>query len=203
MSSSMRTILLDIARMSRGGIVGFVGIGRLHDGRAPQVPGPDGRSQNNPLSALSRWKIFDNLRRSLVPAALMSLFLLGWTALASIGFWTLSVLAVFFMSPVLTSLVDLFRKPDDMRSSSIWPTAHVDRATLTQTLLTLVCLPYEAFFSVERHVRTAGRIWLTVLACWNGVPSTGLDQRNQNGPGRRLPLDVDQGRSSPWSRPSI
>jgi len=31
----------------------------------PYVPGPNGRKQRNPLSGLSRWKIFDNLRRSI------------------------------------------------------------------------------------------------------------------------------------------
>src|SRR5574337_1237780 len=36
----------------------------------PGVPGPGASRQKNPLSGLSRWKIFDNLRRSLVPAAL-------------------------------------------------------------------------------------------------------------------------------------
>jgi hypothetical protein len=34
----------------------------------PRVPGVDARRHGNPLSALSRWKIFDNLRRSLVAA---------------------------------------------------------------------------------------------------------------------------------------
>ena len=35
------------------------------------VPGPEARSWQNPTSLLSRWKIFDNLRRSLVPASLL------------------------------------------------------------------------------------------------------------------------------------
>jgi len=43
----------------------------------PAVPGPGGRRQKNPLSGLSRWKIFDNLRRSLVPSALTLLLLLA------------------------------------------------------------------------------------------------------------------------------
>ena len=43
------------------------------------------RCEKNPLSALSRWKIFDNLRRSLVPAALTLLLLLGWTILPRPG----------------------------------------------------------------------------------------------------------------------
>ncbi|MBW8729577.1 MAG: hypothetical protein JF622_00925, partial [Terrabacter sp.] len=35
----------------------------------------------NPLSALSKWKLFDNLRRSLVPTALIALAVLGWARL--------------------------------------------------------------------------------------------------------------------------
>ncbi len=37
----------------------------------PRVPGPGRQRQKNPLSGLSRWKIFDNLRRSLVPSAML------------------------------------------------------------------------------------------------------------------------------------
>lgn len=58
----------------------------------PWVPGPDGRRRRNPLSALSRWKLFDNLRRSLGPAALTLLLLLGWTLYSSAVSWTLTVL---------------------------------------------------------------------------------------------------------------
>ena len=57
----------------------------------PGVPGPDARLQKNPLSLLSRWKIFDNLRRSLSPLALTLLILAGWTVLPTPWFWTLSV----------------------------------------------------------------------------------------------------------------
>ena len=69
----------------------------------PGVPGPDARLQKNPLSMLSRWKIFDNLRRSLTPAALTLLLLLGWTVLPSAWFWTLSVMGIILL-PSLISL---------------------------------------------------------------------------------------------------
>ena len=55
----------------------------------PRVPGPAGRRLRNPLSALSQWKLFDNLRRSLVPPALTLLLLLGWTVLPHAWLWTL------------------------------------------------------------------------------------------------------------------
>src|SRR5438128_4463955 len=45
------------------------------------VPGLGADREKNPLSLLSQWKIFDNIRRSLVPAALTIMFLVGWTAL--------------------------------------------------------------------------------------------------------------------------
>ena len=68
----------------------------------------------NPLSPLSRLKILDNLRRSLVPASLRVLLLLGWSVLVQPRLWTLAVLAALFV-PVLLGLVgDLLRKPDPL-----------------------------------------------------------------------------------------
>ena len=61
----------------------------------PRVPGPGRRRLPNPLSMLSQWKIFDNLRRSLVAAgADVLLLLLGWTVLPPAWLWTLVVIAV-------------------------------------------------------------------------------------------------------------
>ena len=51
----------------------------------PRVPGPDARRIANPLSGLSQWKILDNLRRSLVPAALLLLLLGNWMLLPDLG----------------------------------------------------------------------------------------------------------------------
>ena len=46
-----------------------------------RVPDESGRRVRNPISFLSRWKILDNLRRSLVEPAIFLLFVLGWTVL--------------------------------------------------------------------------------------------------------------------------
>ena len=48
----------------------------------PRVPGPDASRISNPISGLSRWKIFDNLRRSLVPGAMVGFLLLAWAGAA-------------------------------------------------------------------------------------------------------------------------
>ena len=143
----------------------------------PQVPGPNGRRQNNPLSALSRWKIFDNLRRSLVPAAMMSLFVLGWTVLSPAWLWTLSALSLLLIAPLLAALGDLFRKPDDVRlSQHLTSTARATAQHLTQVLLTLMCLPYESFYSLGAILRTAGRIWLTRTRLLEWSPSNTMNK---------------------------
>ena len=50
------------------------------------------------LPILERWKLLDNLRRSLVPPALLVLLVLGWTVLpGSPWFWTATVLAVLLL----------------------------------------------------------------------------------------------------------
>ncbi|MEP7151996.1 MAG: glucoamylase family protein, partial [Nitrospira sp.] len=143
----------------------------------PQVPGPNGRRQNNPLSALSRWKIFDNLRRSLVPAAMMSLFVLGWTVLSPVWLWTLSALSLLLIAPLLTALGDLFRKPDDVRlSQHLTSTARATAQHLTQVLLTFMCLPYEGFYSLGAILRTAGRMWLTRTRLLEWSPSSTVNK---------------------------
>ena len=80
----------------------------------PGVPGPDARLQKNPLSMLSRWKIFDNLRRSLAPAALTLLLLLGWTVLPSAWFWTLAVIGIILIPSLLASALNVLQKPGDV-----------------------------------------------------------------------------------------
>ena len=42
------------------------------------VPTAAGTKERNPLSTIGRWRIFDNLRRSLVPVAFVLLLLFGW-----------------------------------------------------------------------------------------------------------------------------
>src|SRR4029077_5218206 len=44
----------------------------------PRVPDFFGKMARNPLSIISRWKILDNLRRSLTEMALLGLLFSGW-----------------------------------------------------------------------------------------------------------------------------
>ncbi len=59
----------------------------------PRVPGAGGTRLPNPISGIDRWKILDNLRRSLVAPGLLTLAMAGWFVLpGSPWFWTALVL---------------------------------------------------------------------------------------------------------------
>ena len=116
----------------------------------------------NPLSALSRCKILDNLRRSLVPAALTALFMLGWTLLQPPLLWTLACLTVVFGPAALALVIDLLRKPDELGAtqhlSATLPSA---MRALSQAAVAVATLPCEALISLDAVGRTLWRLVFT------------------------------------------
>ncbi|MBB5371733.1 cellobiose phosphorylase [Janthinobacterium sp. K2Li3] len=124
-----------------------------------RVPGRAGKRERNPLSMLSRWKLFDNLRRSVVaPATTLSL-LLVWALMPQVAFWSVAVLAIIFLPPVVSALYDLLRKPRD----TLWRQhlAAFERrcgVQFSHAMLTLVFLPYEAYVSLDAIARTLWRL---------------------------------------------
>src|SRR5205823_924313 len=82
----------------------------------PRVPGADARRIKNPISTLSRWKILDNLRRSLIPAVALSLLFVAWLLLpAPMGLVaTMFVLLVIGTPLVLSFLTGLLKKDTDV-----------------------------------------------------------------------------------------
>ncbi len=136
----------------------------------PGVPGPDGRRSRNPLSLLSRWKILDNLRRSLSAAALTLLLLAGWIVLPAAWFWTLAVLGILLVPSLIASAVSALHKPIDVTLAQ--HLAGAVRSTgrhLVQAGFTLICLPHEAHFSLDAVIRTAWRMLVSHqgLLQWN------------------------------------
>lgn len=135
----------------------------------PRVPGPPSvngakpKRQANPLSALSRWKLLDNLRRSLVPPALLGLLAAGWlVGTGPAWLWTLLILAVVLLPPLLSTLTELFRKPVDCD----W-LAHLNLTgksagrPMALGLLTLAFLPYDTRIVLGAIWRSAARMPFT------------------------------------------
>ncbi|WP_281048855.1 glucoamylase family protein [Thauera sp. GDN1] len=131
---------------------------------ADPAPGEGGQTQApcsepNPLSALSRWKLFDNLRRSLVPAALVLLLVLGWIVPGVAWTWTLSVIAIVLLPSVLATLHEFVRKPQEVTWRQHVTAVRIAAARRGgQVAFELACLPHEAWFSLDAIVRSVWRM---------------------------------------------
>ena len=141
----------------------------------PFVPGAGGRLRRNPISGLSRWKIFDNLRRSLTAPALTLLALLGWTLLSPAWFWTMAVIGIILIPAINVSILDLFRKPDDMLLRHHFEEIlRLAGMRMGQGLFTIITLPYEAYFSASAIMLAVWRMIITRrrLLEWNPSSNT-------------------------------
>ncbi|MDP1707947.1 MAG: glucoamylase family protein [Gammaproteobacteria bacterium] len=134
--------------------------------RVPGPPGPNGskgKRQANPLSALARWKLFDNLRRSLVAPALLALLAGGWLLGPGPGWlWTLLLVAVACLPPLLSSMIELIRKPegrDWLVHLSL--TGKAAGRPLMLALLTLAFLPYDTLICLGAILRSGVRMLFT------------------------------------------
>src|SRR5213080_1767326 len=83
---------------------------QIIDWLKPRVPVGGGRFEPNPLSVFNRWKIFDNLRRSLVPPATVALLLAGWLFTPAPLLWS-GLIAALMLWPVLNALLALLFHP--------------------------------------------------------------------------------------------
>ncbi|QCB48774.1 cyclic beta 1-2 glucan synthetase [Hydrogenophaga sp. PAMC20947] len=140
----------------------------------------------NPLSWLSRAKIFDNLRRSLAPAAMLLMLLAAWGLMPQPGRWTLYVLAVVAGVPLSAHLAAWLRRPlqrlrAEEPTSAAAPLTRQAQVLLMQTLQTLACLPYEVVYSLGAITRTLWRVLLSKRRLLEWRPSA--DVRVATAPG--------------------
>ena len=124
-----------------------------------RVPGGAGERVNNPISALSRWKIVDNLRRSLVPVALLALLLCGWTIPGLAGPATLVVLAILIVPGLLAAATALARRPGELpRHHHLRDIVEALALQLAREAFTLACLPHDALVSASAILRASWRV---------------------------------------------
>ena len=147
----------------------------------PTVPGAGGRHLRNRLTGIDRWKIVDNLRRSLLPPALVTMLLAGWLILPGhpAGWTFLGVLAP--AGHIFTDLVTGFAR--GRRRSALASTVQRLSDHIGRWFLLLVFLPYDAAVAVDAIARTLVRVFLTRrhLLQWTSAAHTSEQLANGNG----------------------
>ena len=126
------------------------------------IPGPNGPTRNR-LSAISRWKILDNLRRSVLEISQFLLLTTGWFLLpGSPLLWT-GVLLLAIAAPWLFSLLlAVLRPPRDQSWLAYYAAVGRDLGvSIQQWALAVVFLPHQAVVSADAILRTLIRLLIT------------------------------------------
>jgi cyclic beta-1,2-glucan synthetase len=128
----------------------------------PVVPTREGLERNR-LPVISRWKIFDNLRRTLVPPATLAVLALAWLVLpGSPLVWTAGVLAALTF-PLYPLAVRLGAGPAPRQPVRVFLRilAEDARTAAVQTLLQITFLTYHAYEMAHAIALTLIRLVIT------------------------------------------
>jgi cellobiose phosphorylase len=141
----------------------------------------NGRLTKNKLSGLSKWKIFDNLRRSLMSLALTLLLLLGWFLLPFPWFWTAAVTVIVLLPVMAAAGWQLINKPEDVTLSSHFIEVGISvRDFLIRFIFGLAVLPYEAYKYTDAIVRTNWRMIFSRRKLLQWTPSASTRNHGSN-----------------------
>jgi cyclic beta-1,2-glucan synthetase len=134
--------------------------------------------RRNPLPLLERWKIIDNLRRSLVPPALVLWLALGWTVLPlPLGVSTALVLFVVFLPLLLQIGSTLFHAVKDRSLGGVRDLARNGWTTAVQAVMNGIVLLHQAYLSVDAIARTLVRLAVTRRHLLEWEPMASADRR--------------------------
>src|SRR5260370_8877036 len=129
-----------------------------------KVPDESGKFVTNPISIISRWKIFDNLRRSLIEPITFLLLVSGWLFLpGSPLYWTLVTLSLMLVPVFVQLLFNFGRAALKLSSAEAEDSLRTFLASLGFTLLTLTFIPLHTLLSLDAITRSLARRFVTVM----------------------------------------
>jgi len=150
-----------------------------------KVPNEDNRLVWNPISTISRWKIFDNLRRSLVEPITFILLLCGWFFLTGGPvYWTLATLVLLLLPTLVQLGFNLGRAILKLSFPTARDGIQAFWASIGLTLLNLIFLPHHMLLSLDAIIRSLNRKfvsgkhmleWETAAQSESGSKQTHLD----------------------------
>jgi len=127
-----------------------------------KVPDESGRMVKNPISNISRWKIFDNLRRSLVETMTLILLVAGWLGLPGGPlYWTLVTVILLFAPSLVSLLFSVGRAWASPQKGEVQEAFVGFGQNLTITLINLAFLPHQMLMALDAIIRSLVRRFIT------------------------------------------
>lgn len=150
----------------------------------PRVPDFFGKRVRNPLSTISRWKILDNLRRSLTEIATFVMLLSGWLFLPGKAlYWTLATLAVVALPTYCQFAVAILRGGRGLFTAVFWKNFAADFSIAQANLFMRVAgLCHQSLVTVDAVVRSIVRMTVTHerLLEWETAAEAEINSQNKS-----------------------
>ena len=126
--------------------------------------------KRNDISTISRWKILDNLRRSLLAPAIVLLLVAGWTILPGSGIWISLFVLLTLAFPVYAHLTSgLLIYPRGVPwTSHFWSVWGDFRTGTAQLVVEIVFIAHQSWLMVDAIVRTLYRKLVSRRTCSSG-----------------------------------
>ena len=161
----------------------------------PQVRDYFGRMTPNPLSVISRWKILDNLRRSLIEISTFALLLAGWFFLpGGPERWTVATLVLLLIPAYVQLLLALARlgRVENL-AGFLKETGAAFVTGQVNAFFMLAFLSHQTLMTLDAIVRTVVRLAVTRRRLLEWETSA----QAETGAGGRTPVDPYLG-WTPW-----
>ncbi len=152
----------------------------------PFVPSRHG-VKRNPLPMIGRWKILDNLRRSLVSPMLLLMLVAAWTVVPGPRWYWMTAVLMVIASQLLPILGRLLVGPRRSQSFPVfWRNLREDAATsVAQVVLGVTFLAYNAWETVHAIVLTIVRMAVTGRRLLEWETAAAVDARSSGLAGRK------------------
>ena len=147
-----------------------------------KVRDKNGKWRKNPLPALVKWKIIDNLRRSLLNPALLVLIAAGFVALPGSSLVWLGLAVVTVTYPALTYLAGGFlSKTYHLLEGAKGQTVITGvKSSIYQASLQFIFIAYQAFLMADAILRTLTRVLFTRKNLLEWIPAADLEALLKN-----------------------
>ncbi len=130
-----------------------------------------GKRTHHPIPGISRWKMIDNLRRTVSPPLTFATFIAAWTLPSvSAGVWTTWVLATVIVPAALPLLLGLLpRRRGISKRSHVRDVIGDATQFAAHFVLGFTFLAHQAWLTVDAIARTLVRIYITHRNCLEWV----------------------------------
>ena len=120
----------------------------------------------NPLNLLSRYKIKDNLRRSLLEISVLIsiIYAIFLSKISNINIGNfVTILIVSIILPFLLEIINhfIFKKEGERKQKTFTPKIAGLKGAMLRLIITLGCLPYKAYISIKSIIKTIYRLGIS------------------------------------------